>query len=351
MGRHPRRATEPQGRARPRRGSSGRSARGARGGGPSRSPSRSAAVVERGRSQARDPRIRGRRAAVWIGQFRAAKRPHRRLRQRRYAVGGAADLCPGQFAIDRIGAGAAASRVEGDAALQGDPRGRSGAAGPAGHKALEEILAATHAGMTADEFDWHRGRLARHGRTHASDRPYTETGVPAETRVAGLPARTASRPSSSRAAASSSCASTPSASTASLPSRWSAATGTRFECGRRQARADREPQVLFVDDGPGKPVGHRALHRPRARSSRSATPTATCRCCSTRPPAAARDSWLSSITPTPSASGPTTGSRTVGRLDKALDEARQRAWTVVDMRRDWRTIFLPGPATGSRALQ
>ncbi len=29
----------------------------------------------------------------------------------------------------------------------------------------------------------------------------------------------------------------------------------------------------------------------------------------------------------------------VGRLDKALDEARAKDWTVVDMRRDWRVVF------------
>jgi hypothetical protein len=29
----------------------------------------------------------------------------------------------------------------------------------------------------------------------------------------------------------------------------------------------------------------------------------------------------------------------VGKLDRALDEARSRAWTVVDMKRDWRTVF------------
>lgn len=33
----------------------------------------------------------------------------------------------------------------------------------------------------------------------------------------------------------------------------------------------------------------------------------------------------------------------IGRLDKALDEAEQRGWTVVDMRRDWNAIFPPGP--------
>jgi hypothetical protein len=26
-------------------------------------------------------------------------------------------------------------------------------------------------------------------------------------------------------------------------------------------------------------------------------------------------------------------------LDKALDEAKARAWTVVDMKKDWRAVF------------
>ena len=28
-----------------------------------------------------------------------------------------------------------------------------------------------------------------------------------------------------------------------------------------------------------------------------------------------------------------------GRLDKALDEANAKGWSVVDMKADWRTIF------------
>jgi hypothetical protein len=31
----------------------------------------------------------------------------------------------------------------------------------------------------------------------------------------------------------------------------------------------------------------------------------------------------------------------IGRLDKGLDEATQRGWTVVDMKKDWKTIFPP----------
>ncbi|HSZ67729.1 MAG TPA: haloacid dehalogenase-like hydrolase, partial [Xanthobacteraceae bacterium] len=29
----------------------------------------------------------------------------------------------------------------------------------------------------------------------------------------------------------------------------------------------------------------------------------------------------------------------VGRLDKALDEANAKGWTVVDMKRDWNKVF------------
>ena len=29
----------------------------------------------------------------------------------------------------------------------------------------------------------------------------------------------------------------------------------------------------------------------------------------------------------------------IGKLDKALDEANARRWTVVDMKRDWKTIY------------
>jgi hypothetical protein len=31
----------------------------------------------------------------------------------------------------------------------------------------------------------------------------------------------------------------------------------------------------------------------------------------------------------------------IGRLDKALDEGHKRGWTIVDMKRDWKTIFPP----------
>jgi len=29
----------------------------------------------------------------------------------------------------------------------------------------------------------------------------------------------------------------------------------------------------------------------------------------------------------------------IGKLDKGLDEAKAKGWTVVDMKRDWRRVF------------
>ena len=34
-----------------------------------------------------------------------------------------------------------------------------------------------------------------------------------------------------------------------------------------------------------------------------------------------------------------TASRHIGRLDKALDEANARGWTIVDMKQDWKKVF------------
>ncbi|HTF68885.1 MAG TPA: hypothetical protein VK638_40020, partial [Edaphobacter sp.] len=31
----------------------------------------------------------------------------------------------------------------------------------------------------------------------------------------------------------------------------------------------------------------------------------------------------------------------IGRLDKGIDEAQARGWTVVSMKNDWKTIFTP----------
>ncbi|WP_422001071.1 HAD family hydrolase [Reyranella sp.] len=100
----------------------------------------------------------------------------------------------------------------------------------------------------------------------------------------------------------------------------------------------KEKAVDFIDDGPGKPVAinHFIGRRPVLAFGNS-------------------DGDLEMLQYTAAGSGPrlmglvhhTDAGREFaydrqshfGKLDKALDEARQRGWTVVDMKADWNTVY------------
>jgi phosphoglycolate phosphatase-like HAD superfamily hydrolase len=117
---------------------------------------------------------------------------------------------------------------------------------------------------------------------------------------------------------------------------------TKFE--RRDGRPIlfRMPQVDFVDDGPGKPVGinQEIGRRPVAAFGNS-------------------DGDLEMLQWTTEAGKRRLGvvvhhtdaereysydrQSHVGKLDRALDAAALDRWTVVDMKRDWKTVFPPKP--------
>jgi phosphoglycolate phosphatase-like HAD superfamily hydrolase len=116
---------------------------------------------------------------------------------------------------------------------------------------------------------------------------------------------------------------------------------TKFETRDGRPTLFRLPQVNFVDDGPGKPVGinqHIGL-RPIAAFGNS-------------------DGDLEMLQWTTESGGRRLGvivhhtdaereyaydrQSKVGHLDKALDAAALDRWTVVDMKRDWKTIFPAG---------
>jgi phosphoglycolate phosphatase-like HAD superfamily hydrolase len=104
----------------------------------------------------------------------------------------------------------------------------------------------------------------------------------------------------------------------------------------------KEPKVEFIDDGPGKPV---AINRFIGRRPILAFGNS--------------DGDLQMLQWTAAGSGPrflgivhhTDGEREwaydrkshIGRLDKALDEAKAKGWTIVDMKQDWKTVFPFGP--------
>ncbi|WP_461505552.1 HAD family hydrolase [Rhodopirellula baltica] len=210
-----------------------------------------------------------------------------------------------------------------------------------GKKSLIEIVAATHAGMTADEFeqivtDWistakhpKTGRLYKEmiyqpmldlltylrangfktfivsGGGIEFMRPWTEAtyGIPPE-QVVGSSIK------------------------------------SRYEVRDGKPVIVRLPEIDFIDDREGKPVG---IHSHIGR----------------RPILAAGNSdgdWqmlqYTTIDHSPSFGlivHHTDGEREwaydreshIGQLDKALDDAKQKGWTVVDMKQDWKTIY-PG---------
>jgi hypothetical protein len=117
--------------------------------------------------------------------------------------------------------------------------------------------------------------------------------------------------------------------------------GTKFQIGRDSApEIMREAKVDFFDDGPAKPV---AINRVIGRRPILAFGNS--------------DGDREMLEWTAAGSGPrfeglvhhTDAAREfaydragkIGKLDKALDEANAKSWTVVDMKRDWRVIFGP----------
>jgi phosphoglycolate phosphatase-like HAD superfamily hydrolase len=114
---------------------------------------------------------------------------------------------------------------------------------------------------------------------------------------------------------------------------------TKFEMGPNGKPALlKEPEVEFIDDGPGKPVG---INRFIGRHPILAFGNS--------------DGDLQMLQWTAAGDGPrfmaivhhTDAEREwaydrqshIGRLDKAWDEATARGWTIVDMKQDWKTVF------------
>jgi hypothetical protein len=217
--------------------------------------------------------------------------------------------------------------------LAGDRAGLAAA----GEKGMLEIIAATHAGMTTDEFrktveDWIA--TARHPR-----RPYVELvfqpmlellvflrasqfrtfivsggGVefmrPWTEKTYGIP-----------------------------PEQVVGSSGVvKFELRDGQPTLVKEPKVEFIDDGPGKPVG---INRFIGRRPVLAFGNSDGDLQMLQYTAGGEGARLMGIVHHTDAEREFAYDRQspVGRLDKALDEATQRKWTVVDMKADWKAVY------------
>ena len=137
--------------------------------------------------------------------------------------------------------------------LKGDMAGVAAS----GEKGVLELVTATHAGMTTDEFAASVARLDRH-RQASRNRP------PVDTRWSTSPcsscsptcAPMASRHSSSRAAASSSCGPGP-RSVYGIPPEQVVGSAVRLKLDVRDGKPVliKLPELDFIDDKEGKPVG------------------------------------------------------------------------------------------------
>jgi hypothetical protein len=100
----------------------------------------------------------------------------------------------------------------------------------------------------------------------------------------------------------------------------------------------KEPKIEFIDDGPGKPVGINRFigRRPIFAFGNSDGDLQMLQWTTGSP--GARFGGIVHHTDAAREYAYDHPSK-VGQLDKALDEAKQRGWTVVDMKQDWKRVF------------
>lgn len=115
---------------------------------------------------------------------------------------------------------------------------------------------------------------------------------------------------------------------------------TKFEMRDEQAMLFQQPKIDFIDDRDGKPVAINRIigRRPIAAFGNSDGDLEMLQW--TTAGAGARFGLIVHHTDAEREYAYDRDSR-VGRLAKALDQAPQRGWTVVNMKTDWRVIFPP----------
>lgn len=223
------------------------------------------------------------------------------------------------------------------AALEGDLK--TLAAG--GMASLNKLLMTKHAGMTKDEFavivtDWLK--TARHPRFQ---RPYNELTFQPMVELIGYLQQSGFRTYIVSGGGVEFMRTWAEDAYGIPPERVIGSTiKLKYELDNDKPVLRRLSEIEFIDDGPGKPVaiGRLIGKRPIFAAGNS-------------------DGDLQMLQWTTLASGPrfglivhhTDGEREweydrqsmVGKLDKALDAASRRAWTVVDMKKDWKIVYSP----------
>jgi phosphoserine phosphatase len=210
-----------------------------------------------------------------------------------------------------------------------------------GERGMMQLLMATHAGMTSEEFDkivkdWIQ--TAKHPRFN---RPYTECvyqpmlEVMAYLRLNGFKTYIVSgggvefmRPWAERVYG--------------IPPEQviGSSIKTKYEIRDGRPVLLRLPEIEFVDDKDGKPIG---IHDKIGRRPLAAFGNSDGDQQMLEWTAAGKGSRLMLLVHHTDAEREYAYDREshFGRLDYAWDEAKDKGWTVVDMKRDWKTIFPP----------
>jgi haloacid dehalogenase-like hydrolase len=244
------------------------------------------------------------------------------------------------FALDRVKAMAPLHPEWKDkqpfkAVLEGDIK----TVAESGEQGLLELVLATHAGMTTDEFEKIVSEWLATARHPRFKRPYTETvyqpmlELLTYLRANGFKTFIVSgggiefmRPWSERVYG--------------VPPEQVVGSSikTRFEMRDSTPALFRLPELNFIDDGPGKPVGinQHIGRRPIAAFGNSDGDLEMLQW--TTLSAGARFGLIVHHTDAEREYAYDRQSH-IGKLDKALDAAALNRWTVVDMKSDWKRIF------------
>jgi phosphoglycolate phosphatase-like HAD superfamily hydrolase len=210
-----------------------------------------------------------------------------------------------------------------------------------GEKALLALIAASHSGMTTDEFaktvaDWLA--VARHPRF---DRPYNELIYQPMVELLGYLRANGFKTFIVSGGGVEFMRVWTEKAYGIPPEQVVGSSGvTKF-----QIAADGRPilmkldKVEFVDDGPGKPSGiNRFIGRRPIFAFGNSDGDLQMLQWTTVGESGARFGGIVHHTDDEREYVYDRGSR-IGKLDKALDEAGQRGWIVVDMKRDWKKVF------------
>jgi phosphoglycolate phosphatase-like HAD superfamily hydrolase len=232
------------------------------------------------------------------------------------------------------------SRQPFKAAIEGDVKTLSAA----GEQQLVELIAASHSGMTTEAFAGTVGSWLKHARHPRFKRKYSQLVYQPMIEVLNLLRANGFKTYIVSGGGAGFMRVFAEEAYGIPPEQVIGSSGaTKFVIDPRgRPVLVKEPRVEFIDDGPGKPS---AINRVIGRRPIFAFGNSDGDLPMLQWTAAGEGARFVGIVHHTDDEREYAYDRDshVGRLDKALDEATQRRWTIVDMRREWGTVFPPAP--------